>query len=74
MLVSCGGTIHAKSLGQATITQINNDVRFKPAASDERAAKTKDIVKGADLLRTGQKSQVELVQCPLSPLKYNRPI
>ncbi|MBM4082788.1 MAG: redoxin domain-containing protein, partial [Planctomycetes bacterium] len=53
-------TIHAKPLGQATVTQINNDVRYKPGAGSERPAKRQDVVKGADTLRTGQKSQAEL--------------
>ncbi|MBI5685786.1 MAG: FecR domain-containing protein [Verrucomicrobia bacterium] len=52
--------IHAKTLGHATVTQVNNDVRFKPTAGNERPAKPKDVVKGADTVRTGQKSQAEL--------------
>ncbi|MBI5819561.1 MAG: FecR domain-containing protein [Verrucomicrobia bacterium] len=56
----CGSTIHAKPLGNATVTLVNNDVRYKPGAGDERAAKPKDVVKGADTVRTGQKSQAEL--------------
>ena len=56
----CGSTIHAKPLGHATVTQVNNDVRFKPGAGEERAAKPKDVVKGSDTVRTGQKSQAEL--------------
>ena len=56
----CGSTIHAKPLGNATVTQVNNDVRYKPGAGNERAAKPKDVVKGSDTVRTGQKSQAEL--------------
>ncbi len=55
-----GGTVQAKPLGQATVTQVNNDVRFKPGAGNERAAKAKDVVTGSDTVRTGQKSQAEL--------------
>ena len=58
--VGAGGIVQAKPLGQATVTQVNNDVRFKPATGEERPAKTKDVVKGADTVRTGQKSQTEL--------------
>ncbi|MCX7825148.1 MAG: FecR family protein, partial [Verrucomicrobiae bacterium] len=53
-------TAHAKPLGQATVTQINNDVRYKPGAGSERPARRQDVVRGADTLRTGQKSQAEL--------------
>ncbi len=56
----CGSTTHAKPLGHATVTQVNNDVRYKPGAGDERAAKPKDVVTGSDTVRTGQKSQAEL--------------
>ena len=56
----CGSAIQAKPLGNATVTQVNNDVRFKPGAGNERAAKPKDVVKGSDTLRTGQKSQAEI--------------
>ncbi|MCX6900674.1 MAG: FecR family protein [Verrucomicrobia bacterium] len=56
----CGSAIHAKPLGNATVTQVNNDVRFKPTTGNERPAKAKDIVKGSDTLRTGQKSQAEI--------------
>jgi FecR protein len=55
-----GGIAQAKTLGQATVTQVNNDVRYQPATGAERPAKTQDIVKGADTVRTGQKSQAEL--------------
>jgi hypothetical protein len=41
------GVVHAKTLGHATVTQVNNDVRFKPSTGDERPAKPKDVVKGA---------------------------
>lgn len=58
---SLGGSVaHAKTLGQATVTQVNNDVRFKSATGQERPAKPKDIVKGSDTVRTGLKSQAEL--------------
>lgn len=50
----------AKPLGQATVTETNNDVRYQAAGSAERAAKLKDVVRGADALRTGQKSQAEI--------------
>ncbi len=61
--LACGwplGDAHAKPLGQATVTETNNDVRYQAANSTERAAKLKDVVRGADMLRTGQKSQAEI--------------
>lgn len=61
--LACGwpyGTAHAKPLGQATVTETNNDVRYRASNSAERPAKPKDVVRGADVLRTGQKSQAEI--------------
>jgi hypothetical protein len=55
-----GGAAQAKGLGQATVTQVNNDVRYQPAGAAERRAKTQDVVRGADVVRTGAKSQTEL--------------
>jgi hypothetical protein len=55
-----GSAAHAKPLGQATVTETNNDVRYQAANSAERAAKLKDVIRGADSLRTGQKSQAEI--------------
>jgi len=47
-------------LGHATVTQINNDVRYQPGDGAERRAAVRDIVRGSDLVRTGLKSQAEL--------------
>ncbi|MBI5685518.1 MAG: FecR domain-containing protein [Verrucomicrobia bacterium] len=61
--LGCGclaGVAQAKPLGQATVTETNNDVRYQAANSTERPAKLKDVVRGADMLRTGQKSQAEI--------------
>ena len=61
--LACGclaGVAQARPLGQATVTETNNDVRYQAAKSAERPAKPKDIVRGADMLRTGQKSQAEI--------------
>ncbi len=61
--IVCGcftAAAQAKPLGQATVTETNNDVRYQAANSAERAAKLKDVVRGADVLRTGQKSQAEI--------------
>jgi hypothetical protein len=56
-----GGDIaEARGLGQATVTQVNNDVRYQPAGRAERPAKAQDVVRGADVVRTGLKSQTEL--------------
>lgn len=52
--------VEAKPLGQATVTEINNDVRYQPTGNAERKAKRQDVVKGADVIRTGPKSQAEL--------------
>lgn len=49
-----------KPLGQATVTEIKNDVRYKAADAGERPAKQKDVVRGADVLRTGEKSLAEV--------------
>ncbi|MCX6906733.1 MAG: FecR family protein [Verrucomicrobia bacterium] len=60
---ACGllsGVAQARPLGQATVTETNNDVRYQAANSTERPAKRKDVVRGADVLRTGQKSQAEI--------------
>ena len=56
----CSSAIQAKPLGQATVTETNNDVRYQAANTTERPAKLKDVVSGSDTLRTGQKSQAEI--------------
>jgi len=48
------------SLGRATVTEVNNDVRYRGHETAERPAKPADVVCGEDVLRTGQKSQAEL--------------
>jgi FecR protein len=48
------------SLGRATVTQVNNDVRYSGHDAAERPAKPADVVRGDDVLRTGRKSQAEL--------------
>jgi hypothetical protein len=50
----------AAPLGQAVITQVENDVRHQAPGSTERPAKVKDVVRGTDTVRTGSKSQAEL--------------
>ena len=57
---SIGTVAYATPMGEATLTEINKDVRYKAAKADERAAKVKDVVRGADVLTTGQQSQAEL--------------
>jgi hypothetical protein len=60
--LTCGNfpAAYAKPLGQATVTETNNDVRYQAANTTERPAKLKDVIRGADSLRTGQKSQAEI--------------
>jgi hypothetical protein len=55
-----GRTGRGNKLGHATVTQINNDVRYQPGNGAERRAAVRDVVRGADLVRTGLKSQAEL--------------
>ncbi len=50
----------AASLGQATVTEVKNDVRYKAGDAGERPAKQKDVVRGSDVLRTGAKSLAEV--------------
>ena len=54
------GAAETKPLGQATVTQVNNDVRYKATSADERPAQKKDVVRGSDVVRTGTKSLAEL--------------
>lgn len=55
-----GANAQAKPLGEATVTQVNKDVRYKATEAKERPAKLKDVVRGTDVLTTGQQSQAEL--------------
>ncbi len=58
---ACGlAPLHAKPLGRATLTEINNDVRYQPTGGAERKAKRQDVVSGSDVIRTGPKSQAEM--------------
>ena len=61
--VCFAGTSEASAsgpLGRATVTQVNNDVRYSSREAAERPAKPADVVRGEDVLRTGKKSQAEL--------------
>jgi len=64
ILLGAGGwqaaAAQPKPLGLATVTEVKNDVRYKAADADERPAKQKDVVRGADVLRTGAKSLAEI--------------
>jgi hypothetical protein len=62
-----GRTGRGNKLGHATVTQINNDVRYQPGNGAERRAAVRDVVRGADLVRTGLKSQAELGGSTLTP-------
>jgi hypothetical protein len=50
----------AAPLTSATVTETKNDVRHKPEQDAERPAKVADVVKGADVLRTGERSLSEI--------------
>ncbi len=59
-VVGCPRTGEAGALGRATVTQVNNDVRYTAGQTAERPAKPSDVVRGDDIVRTGLKSQAEL--------------
>lgn len=50
----------AQPLSRATVTQLKNDVRYRPADGTERPAKVSDVVQGSDVLRTGVQSLAEV--------------
>jgi hypothetical protein len=50
----------AAPLASATVTETKNEVVYKPAEGSERAAKVSDVVQGADVLRTGERSLAEI--------------
>jgi len=53
-------TGQAAPLASATVTEIKNEVLYKPAEGTERGAKVSDVVQGADVLRTGERSLAEI--------------
>jgi hypothetical protein len=52
--------VSGATLSSARVTEMKNDVRYKTENVEERAAQKADVVKGADVLRTGERSQAEL--------------
>lgn len=50
----------AEPLTSATVTEMKNDVRYKPGSAEERTAKLADVIKGSDALRTGERSLAEI--------------
>lgn len=50
----------AEPLTSATVTEMKNEVRYKPGSAEERTAKLADLIKGADVLRTGERSLAEI--------------
>ena len=59
-MASAGPLAMAKPLGQAVVTELNNDVRYKASQANERVAKVQDVVRGSDLVGRGMRSQAEL--------------
>ncbi len=54
------GVVSAAPLTSATVTETKNVVQYRPATAEERAAKLGDVLNGADVLRTGERSLAEL--------------
>jgi FecR-like protein len=50
----------APPLSSAKVTEVNNSVGYQAAGTTERGAMTNDVVKGADVLRTGERSLAEI--------------
>jgi len=61
-LLGGGGApiLRAAPLASATVTEAKNEVLYKPADGSERSAKVSDVVQGADVLRTGERSLAEV--------------
>jgi hypothetical protein len=51
---------HAAPLSSAKVTETKNVVQYKPTTAEERAAQLGDVLKGTDVLRTGERSLAEL--------------
>src|SRR5438034_2809350 len=47
-------------LTSAALTEMKNDVRYKATAAAERTARLADVLTGADVLRTGERSLAEI--------------
>src|ERR1017187_5185968 len=50
----------ATPLSSARVTEAKHDVLYKGETAGERAAKLDDVVRGADVLRTGERSLAEI--------------
>jgi len=57
---ACAAVGQAAPLTSATVTETKNEVLYKPAGGGERSAKVNDVVQGADVLRTGERSLAEI--------------
>jgi hypothetical protein len=57
---ACALVGEAAPLASAMVTETKNEVLYKPAGGAERAAKVNDVVQGADVLRTGERSLAEI--------------
>jgi hypothetical protein len=60
LLCSGGLAFSAAPLKSATVTEAKNTVTFRPDKGEERPAKVTDVVKPADVLRTGERSLAEI--------------
>ncbi len=47
-------------LSSAKVTEVNNTVGYQAEGTTERGATTNDVIKGADVLRTGERSLAEI--------------
>ncbi len=50
----------AAPLSEAKVTEKRHEVGYRPEAGSERAAEIGDVVRGADIVRTGEKSLAEM--------------
>jgi hypothetical protein len=62
LLPWAGATLAAAAtpLSSARVTEAKHDVLYKGETAGERAAKLDDVVRGADVLRTGERSLAEI--------------
>lgn len=60
LMVAIGPVAPAAPLTRATVTETKNEVVYKPGTGAERPAKVADVVQGADVLRTGERSLAEI--------------
>lgn len=60
LMVAIGPVATAAPLTRATVTETKNEVVYKPGTGAERPAKVADVVQGADVLRTGERSLAEI--------------